>query len=125
MILDGTATRVERNAYCCDTTGIYSSWAYHEEMEIEITYVGKSTIEIDGNIWEKNGKSLSFETASQYGGTFGAPKGGSSSSTEKYNGTMVSNQLIQGEFRRTDFSVVYSSRSKHTVTQGNFVIKKK
>lgn len=125
LILDGTASSVQRNAFCCDTTGIYSVQPYHEEREIKITHMGKYTVEIDGNIWEKDGQSVSFESSYEIGNTPGAPKGGVFQSWEKYAGTIKSKKLMQGEFSKTDFSVVVGSRTSSTLIQGNFIIKKK
>lgn len=122
LTIDGTIYTIERNSYCCDTTGIYSVKNYHSEREIKITQVSNTIIEIDGNIWKKNGKFLTNEYVYDTNNQISHPLGASYSYNENYNGIIQSNKLINGEYHKQDFSVVYTGKKQESTIQGTFSI---
>jgi len=124
LIIEGTKYEVQRNAYCCDTTGVYSLTKYYTETEVKITHVGNSTIEIGGNIWEKNGKTISLVTNYDSNNITGHPLGGGDRYTETYNGSIISDILITGEYVYKGFAFAYASKTYSTTIQAKFTIKK-
>lgn len=125
MILEGTIYVSEGKAHCCDTTRIRSTKPYYEELTVHMTHVGNTNIEIDGNTWSRNGKSVSYNPYYDSGGNTASGKGGGTTTEENYAGTILSKDLIRGEYKKNAFSFVAGSKTWNTVTQGTFTIKKK
>ncbi len=124
MIVEGTKYEVQKNAYCCDTTGTYSLTKYYTETEVKITRVGNSTVEIGDNIWEKDGKSINHTTIYDSNSQPSHPLGGGTRYTETYNGDIISDKLITGDYLFTQFSFAYGSKTYSTTINATFTIKK-
>jgi hypothetical protein len=125
LTMKGSIYTVERKAYCCDTTGTYTLEYFTDEREVKITRVGNSTIEIDGNIWQKDGKSVSFTSSYDSNSQPGHALGGSYNFSQNYSGRMVTNKVIEGTFNGEQFSVTVNSTASRTWTNATFTIIKK
>lgn len=99
MIIDGTITTSSSNHDFNSnvTTSTITTLPYYLEKDIVISQVGNSSIQIDGQIWIKDGRSLSYKDSSTY-----QTPGSSSSNKKNYNGQLISISFIEGDYFYSD-----------------------
>jgi hypothetical protein len=124
LTIDGTEYIIQRKAYCCDTTGTYTIEPYHYENKVKVTNVNNSTIEIDGAIWKKDGKKISMESSYDSNNSASHALGGGNRSTDGYQGTILSNTLISGDYHLEGFSYASNSFTWSYKITATFTIRK-
>lgn len=123
MVLDGTFYFISRNLSGTDTTGTYGRHAYSEQIPVNLSHVGNSYIEVNSAIWEKDGKKISFVSNIIYPPDY--PGGGSTLIYNRtYNGTIISNTLIEGDFYIEELNYFTNPKPSVSVKSGRFTIKK-
>lgn len=124
LTIDGISYSVERNAFCCDTTGIYSQENYHAERDVKITHVGNSTVEMSGDIWTKKGDSLIFKSGYDSRNDPTSGLGGWWAWNQSYRGIMLSNKVIKGNYSNTYSFVNGGSKLGKSLIQATFTLKR-
>jgi hypothetical protein len=124
LIFEGTKYTVEKNAQCCDTTGIYSLTDYYAESLVKVVHVGNSTIEVNGQIWKKDAKSILYDYSYDSRANPGTALGGGYNYKESYEGAIESNKLIRGDYFRDEFSYAINNKTYKTIIRAKFTLKK-
>lgn len=124
LVIEGAVYSVTRNAYCCDTAGTYKLENYYFENDVKVTQVSNSTIEIEDEIWKKDGASINYDNSYDSNNQSGHPLGGGYRYTESYTGKILSDKLIVGDYKKEDFSYVSFSKTYKSTIHAKFTIKK-
>ena len=128
MIIDGTITDQKSN-YDFNTQ-VYSNTIttspYHQESDVKIYDVGSSTIEINGAIWIKEGKKISFKSYYNSNNNPSHSFGSTSTNTTTFNGSLISTIHMAGDYYNSvqDINYVIGYSSSSTI-EAKFTISKK
>jgi hypothetical protein len=123
LVIDGTLNQT-RHTFSPDTSITYKTENYHVEKTVKVNYSGNTTIEVDGVIWEKDGTKISDTIIYDSWKQPSHALGGGSSYTEIYNGKIISNKIIEGNYRRYDFYFTAFSFTEQNNINATFTLKK-
>jgi hypothetical protein len=126
LIIDGTIYTREGISLPTVQTSTNTTLPYHTERDVKITDVSNSLIVINGDFWEKSGKTINFKTMFDSNSYPSHALGSQNTYTSNYYGNLISNHLIEGDYYYEShfYAWISGNYSSSTVT-AKFTITKK